>query len=114
MNKIYNMAFAKVFSLLLAKALKKSRTKEEVYQVVTWLTGYSTEQLDDLLESDITYGDFFLCAPEMNPKRFDIKGSICGVKIEKIEDPLMRDIRYLDKLIDELAKGKAIEDIICK
>lgn len=111
-KKLYNMTFAKVFPLLIAKAEKKSRTKEEVYQITAWLTGYQPKEIDELLTSNITYGDFFLQAPEMNPKRHDITGTICGVKVENIEEPLMQDIRYLDKMIDELAKGKSMDKIL--
>ena len=80
--------------------------------ICRWLTGYTNEQLDELLNSDITYGDFFRNAPALNPARKQIKGSICGVKVEIIEDPLMQEIRYLDKLVDELAKGKPMEKIV--
>ena len=113
-EKVYAMAFADVFPLLLAKAQRKSRTKEEVYQVTAWLTGYTPEQLDQLLSSPISYGDFFRNAPQMNPKRTAITGTVCGVKLEQIQEPLMRDIRCLDKLIDELAKGKAMDKILRK
>ena len=106
------MFFSKVYSLLIAKAERKGRTKEEVYEITSWLTGYSFEDLDGLLESNVTYREFFASAPEMNPKRFNIKGTICGVKIEEIKEPLMREIRYLDKLIDEMTKGKTIEKIL--
>ena len=111
---VTEMAFAKLYSLLVAKAEKKGRTREEVDQVTAWLTGYTPEELARLEQSDVSYGDFFRSAPAMNPNRILITGKICGVQVETIEDPLMRDIRYLDKLVDELAKGKAGEKILRK
>ncbi|MDO4517028.1 MAG: DUF2200 domain-containing protein [Bacillota bacterium] len=111
-EKVFQMSFAKVYSLLENKAVRKGCTAEEVQTVVTWLTGYSAEELARLLETDTTYGEFFTKAPCLNPNRVLIKGSVCGVRVENIEDPLMREIRYLDKLIDELAKGKALEKIL--
>lgn len=111
---VTEMAFAKLYSLLVAKAEKKGRTREEVDQVTAWLTGYTPEELARLEQSDVSYGDFFRSAPAMNPNRTLITGKICGVQVETIEDPLMRDIRYLDKLVDELAKGKAMEKILRK
>ena len=111
---VTEMAFAKLYSLLVAKAEKKGRTREEVDQVTAWLTGYTPEELARLEQSDVSYGDFFRSAPAMNPNRTLLTGKICGVQVETIEDPLMRDIRYLDKLVDELAKGKAVEKILRK
>ena len=111
-EKIYNMLFGKLYPMLIAKAEKKGRTKTEVDEVTAWLTGYSRERLEELMESDITYGDFFLQAPALNPNRRLIKGVVCGVRVEDIEEPLMQEIRYLDKLVDELAKGKAMEKIL--
>lgn len=111
---VFAMKFAKVFPLLLAKAQRKGRTRQEVYQVTTWLTGYSADEVDRFLESDLSYGDFFKNAPCPNEKRRLIQGSICGVKIEAIEDPLLREIRYLDKLVDELAKGKSMDKVLRK
>ena len=111
-DKIYKMPFAKLYPMLIAKAEKKGRTRAEVDEIACWLTGYSKENLDELLKSDIAYGDFFLQAPELNPNRKQIKGVICGVRVEDIEEPLMQDIRYLDKLVDELAKGKPLEKIL--
>lgn len=111
-EKIYNMPFAKLYPLLIAKAEKKRRTRAEVDEITCWLTGYSKENLNDLMKSDITYGNFFLQAPELNPNRKQIKGVVCGVRVEDIEEPLMQEIRYLDKLVDELAKGKALEKIM--
>lgn len=111
-EKIYNMLFGKLYPMLIAKAEKKGRTKTEVDEVTAWLTGYSRERLEELMESDITYGDFFLQAPALNPNRRLIKGVVCGVRVEDIQEPLMQEIRYLDKLVDELAKGKAMEKIL--
>ncbi|MCI9574887.1 DUF2200 domain-containing protein [uncultured Acetatifactor sp.] len=111
-EKIYDMPFGKLYPMLIAKAEKKGRTKTEVDEVTAWLTGYSRERLEELMESDITYGDFFLQAPTLNPNRRLIKGVVCGVRVEDIQEPLMQEIRYLDKLVDELAKGKAMEKIL--
>ena len=113
-EKVFAMSFAKVYPMLIAKAERKGRTKREVLEVTAWLTGYTYDQIDVLLNSDTTYGDFFRQAPALNPNRTLIKGSICGIKVEQIEDPLMQNIRYLDKLVDELAKGKAMEKILRK
>ncbi len=98
--------------MLIAKAERKGRTREEVYELTEWLTGYSSDELDHLLNSDTTYGEFFDRAPQMNPARKNVKGRICGVRIEEIEDPKMRNMRVLDKLVDELAKGKPVEKIL--
>ena len=111
-EKVFAMPFVKVYPMLIAKAERKGRTRDEVLAVTAWLTGYSGAKLEDLLGSDITYGDFFRNAPALNPARRSIKGSVCGVKVETIEDPLMREIRILDKLVDELAKGKPMEKIM--
>ena len=111
-EKIYGRPFAKLYPMLIAKAEKKGRTKAEVDEITCWLTGYNRENLNELMVSDITYGDFFLQAPELNPNRKLIKGVICGVRVEDIEEPLMQEIRYLDKLVDELAKGKTLEKIM--
>ncbi len=111
-EKIYGMPFGKLYPMLIAKAEKKGRTRAEVDEVTAWLTGYSRERLEELMESDITYGDFFLQAPTLNPNRRLIKGVVCGVRVEDIQEPLMQEIRYLDKLVDELAKGKAMEKIL--
>ena len=113
-EKVFQMKLKKIYPLLVAKAEKKGRTRSEVDQVACWLTGYSQEELNPLVESGITYGDFFRNAPAPNPNRKLITGSICGVKVETIEDPLMQEIRYLDKLVDELAKGKAMEKVLRK
>ena len=111
---VTEMAFAKVYPLLVAKAEKKGRTRDEVAQVTAWLTGYTPEELAGLEQSDTSYGDFFRNAPAMNPDRAQITGKICGIRVEEIEDPLMRNIRYLDKLVEELAKGKPMEKILRK
>ena len=113
-EKVYQMSFSKVYALLIAKVEKKGRTRDEIDQVTCWMTGYSKENLEELLEKDIAYGDFFLNAPELNPNRKLIKGKICGVRVEEIEEPLMQEIRYLDKLVDELAKGRTMEKILRK
>ena len=113
-EKIFGMYFAKVYPLLLAKAERKGRTKDEVNQIACWLTGYNSDAICDFLRSDLTYGDFFRQAPALNPNRKLIRGTICGVRVENIEDPLMQEIRYLDKLVDELAKGKKMEQILRK
>ena len=113
-NKIYSMSFSKVYPLLIAKAEKKGRTRDEVDQITCWLTGYSKDQIADFLVHDVAYGDFFLNAPELNPNRKIITGKICGVRVEEIEEPMMQEIRYLDKLVDELAKGKSMEKILIK
>lgn len=113
-EKVFGMSFAKVYPMLLAKAERKGRTKDEVNEITCWLTGYSREAIDGFLCSDLTYGDFFRQAPALNPDRKLIRGTVCGVRVENIEDPLMQEIRYLDKLVDELAKGKKMEDILRK
>lgn len=111
---VTQMLFSKLYPLLVTKAEKKGRTRQEVDQVTAWLTGYTAEDLARLEQSDTTYGDFFRNAPALNPNRTLITGKVCGIRVEEIEDPLMRDIRYLDKLVDELAKGKPMEKILRK
>ena len=111
-EKVFAMSFSKVYPMLIAKAERKGRTRDEVLAVTAWLTGYTNEKLEELLVSEITYGDFFRNAPALNPARKQIKGSVCGVKVETIQDPLMREIRILDKLVDELSKGKPMEKIL--
>lgn len=113
-EKVFAMSFSKVYGLLTAKAERKGRSRAEVDEVISWLTGYTMQQLEALADSEITYGDFFRQAPEMNPNREKITGVVCGIRVENIEDPLMREIRYLDKLVDELAKGKAMDKILRK
>ena len=111
-QKVFAMEFARVYPLLVAKAQRKGRTAQEVEQVTCWLTGYTSADLLRAQQDGTSYGDFFRNAPAPNPCRDQIKGTICGVRVENIEDPLMREIRYLDKLVDELAKGKPMEKII--
>ena len=111
---IFEMKFSKVFPLLIAKAERKGRTEGEGFAVTEWLTGYSEAELRALLDSDATYGEFLDQAPRMNPARFQVKGKICGIRVEEIEDPRMRDLRILDKLVDDLAKGKPIDKILMK
>ena len=113
-EKVYQMDFSKVYHLLVSKAEKKGRTRQEVDEVARWLTGYSQEELEGMLERPVSYGDFFRDAPELNENRKLIKGVVCGVRVEDIEEPLMREIRYLDKLVDELARGKAMDKILRK
>ena len=111
---IYTMSFARVYPLYIAKVERKGRTKSEVDEIIDWLTGYSVKELKEILEKEIDFETFFDEAPELNPSRKLIKGIICGVRVEDIEDPVIREVRYLDKLIDELAKGKAMEKILRK
>lgn len=111
-HKIYSMSFAKVYPLYIKKVEKKERTKEEVDQIIYWLTGYEQQQLEEVLINETNFENFFTEAPHLNPKRKLIKGVICGVRVEEIEEPIMQEIRYLDKLIDELAKGKAMDKIL--
>ena len=99
---------------MLNKAARKGRTKAEVDELICWLTGYSVAELEESRSASVCYGDFFRNAPHPNPNRTLIKGVVCGVRVEEVEDPLMREIRYLDKLIDELAKGKPMEKILRK
>ncbi len=108
------MSFARVYPLYLTKVRKKGRTKTEVDEIIRWLTGYSQQKLETQLAKETNVETFFAKAPKLNPKRKLITGVICGVRIEEIKDPLMREIRYLDKLIDELAKGRAMEKILRK
>ena len=107
-TSVYDMKFSKVYPLLVAKAEKKGRTREEVDEVTAWLTGYDMSQVD----AEITYGDFFRNAPCINPNAALITGKICGVRVEDIEEPVMQNIRRLDKLVDELAKGRPMEKIL--
>jgi hypothetical protein len=113
-HNIYKMSFAKVYPLYVAKAEKKGRTKAEVDEIIRWLTGYSQEDLDAQLEKQTDFETFFKEAPQMNPSRGLIKGVVCGVRVEDIKEPAMQEIRYLDKMIDELAKGKAMDKILRK
>ena len=111
-HKIFSMSFGRIYPLYVAKAEKKGRTKEEVDEIILWMTGYDEEGLQKVLREEKTVECFFQEAPKLHPNRTLIKGVICGVRVEEIEDPLMREVRYLDKLIDELAKGKAMEKIL--
>ena len=113
-EKIYEMDFSKVYHLLVNKAERKGRTRQEVDEVICWLTGYSQPELEGMLERPLPYGDFFRDAPAPNANRKLIKGVVCGVRVEDIEEPLMQEIRYLDKLVDELARGKAMDKILRK
>ena len=113
-HRIYTISFASVYPYYVAKAEKKDRTKAEVDEIIRWLTGYSQEELEAALEKQTDFETFFTAAPALNPSRKLITGVICGVRVEDIEEPLMQEVRYLDKLIDELAKGKAIEKILRK
>jgi len=111
-HRIYSVSVASVYPHYVAKAEKKGRTKAEVDQILCWLTGHSQATLDRQLAENIPFEDFFAEAPRMNPLRTLIAGTVCGVRIEAVEEPVMREIRYLDKLIDELAKGKAMHRIL--
>lgn len=112
--KIYTMSFAVIYPLYIAKVEKKGRTKAEVDKIIYWLTGYDQNALDSQIEKQIDFEAFFAKAPRMNDSRKLITGVICGVRVEEIEDKTMQEIRYLDKLIDELAKGKTLEKILRK
>src|SRR5580765_343711 len=112
--RFYIMRFARVYPLYVAKAEKKGRTKTEVDEIIRWLTGYSQEELEAQLEKQTDFETFIAEAPQLNPSRALIKGVICGVRVEDIKEPTLQEIRYLDKLIDELAKGKVMEKILRK
>lgn len=111
-HRIFTMPVAKVYPYYIAKAEKKGRTKAEVDEIICWLTGYTPKQLAKQLKDQTDFETFFAQAPKLHPKRKLITGLICGIRVEEIEDPLMRELRYMDKLIDELAKGKAMEKIL--
>ena len=113
-HPVFSMSFAKIYPLLVQKAERKGRTQAEVDEVVFWLTGYDTEGLKSQLDKNVDLATFYAEAPRMNPSRDLIKGVVCGVRVEAIEDPLMKQIRQLDKLVDELAKGKPVEKILRK
>lgn len=113
-HKIYTMSVASVYPLYVKKAERKGRTKTEVDEIIFWLTGYNQEELEAQLEKQTDFETFFLEAPKLNPLRTLIKGVVCGVRVEDIEEQTMKEIRYLDKLIDELAKGKAMDKILRK
>jgi len=110
--RIFTTSFASVYPLYVQKAAKKGRTKDEVDEIITWLTGYSAEQLQHAIDAKVDFEAFFARAPRMNPKVGLITGVVCGVRVEEVADPLMRNIRYLDKLIDELARGKKMASIL--
>ncbi len=111
-TKIFKMPFARVYLLYITKVEKKGRTKSEVDEVTMWLTGYTLEQLQKQIDDRVDFETFFAEAPEINPNVSLITGSICGYKIQEITDPLMKNIRYMDKLVDELAKGKSMDKIL--
>ncbi|MDQ0464291.1 hypothetical protein QO010_002072 [Caulobacter ginsengisoli] len=111
-HRIFTTSFASVYPLYVAKAERKGRTKAEVDEIILWLTGFSQAAFEGHLASKTDFETFFAEAPRLNPARAEIKGLICGIRVEEIEDPLMREIRYLDKLVDELAKGKAMAKIL--
>lgn len=113
-EKIFKMSFSRIYPLYIAKAERKGRSKAEVDEIILWFTGYSQEELESQLVKETDNETFFAEAPMLNPNRALIKGVVCGVRVEDIEDPTMQAIRYLDKLIDELAKGKAMEKILRK
>jgi hypothetical protein len=111
-HRIFTTPFANVYPYYVAKAEKKGRTKAEVDAIICWLTGYTQRGLEAQLKKETDFETFFQKAPQMNPSRTLIKGVVCGIRVEEVEDPLMREIRYLDKLIDELAKGKTMDKIL--
>lgn len=111
-HRIYTISFSSVYPHYITKAEKKGRTKAEVDEIIRWLTGYSQKELDSQLKKGTDFETFFSEATKMNPSRSLIKGVVCGIRVEEVEEPLMREIRYLDKLIDELARGKAMEKIL--
>ena len=113
-HRIYTMSFARIYPLYIAKVGRKGRTKAEVDEIICWLTGYSQKELEEQLEKQTDLETFLAEAPQMNPSRVLIKGIICGVRVEDIKEPTMQEIRYLDKLIDELAQGKPMEKILRK
>jgi hypothetical protein len=111
-TRVYKMAFATVYPLLVKKAERKGRTKKEVDEIIFWLTGYNENGLQKVLDNNTDYQNFFSQAPQINPNASKIKGAVCGYRVEEIENKLMQQIRYLDKLVDELAKGKPMEKIL--
>jgi len=113
-HRIYSMSFASVYPHYVTKAEKKNRTQAEVDEIIRWLTGYSQKQLEQQIENKTDFETFFAEAPKMNPSRNLIKGVICGVRVEEVKESTMQEIRYLDKLVDELAKGKTMEKILRK
>lgn len=113
-NRLYDMSIARVYPLYIAKAERKGRTKPEVDEIIYWMTGYNKKTLESQLQKQTTLEAFFAEAPRLNPARKGITGMICGIRVEDIKEPTMQEIRYLDKLIDELAKGKAMDRILRK
>ncbi|MDT9600043.1 DUF2200 domain-containing protein [Sphingosinicella rhizophila] len=111
-HRIYTTSVASIYPLYITKAERKGRTKAEVDEIFRWLTGHSQETLDAELANKTNFEDFFARAPRMNPARSLITGKVCGIRVEEIEDPVMREVRYLDKLIDELAQGRKMEKIL--
>lgn len=111
-HRIYTTSFASVYPLYVAKAERKGRTRDEVDEILRWLTGYTDAKLAKQIEKQVDFETFFAEAPSMNPNRELIRGVVCGVRVEEVQEPLMREIRYLDKLVDELAKGKSIDKIL--
>lgn len=111
-TRVYKMSFASVYPLYISKVERKGRTKTEVDQVICWLTGYSQSQLEAQIKAEVDYETFLTEAPKMNPLRKSVKGIICGVRVEDIEDPIMQGIRYIDKLVDEIAKRRPMEKIL--
>ena len=111
-HRIFTTEFSKVYPMYVQKAERKGRTKEEVDRIICWLTGYTLAELAKQIEQRVDFEIFFAQAPAFHPKASLIKGVVCGVRVEEVEDPLMQKIRYLDKLVDELAKGKAMEKIL--
>ncbi len=111
-HRIYTMSVARVYPLYVAKAEKKGRTKAEVHEIIHWLTGYTEKKLEATLKKQTDFETFFTNAPKLNPARKLITGVVCGIRVENITEPLMQEVRYLDKLIDELAKGKSMEKIL--
>lgn len=111
-SKVFKMAFARVYPLYIAKVEKKGRSKEELHTIIHWLTGYDEKSLQRQIDDKVDFETFFAQAPQINPNVSKITGLICGYRVEEIEDKLMQQIRYLDKLVDELAKGRAIEKIL--
>jgi hypothetical protein len=112
--RIYRMSFARIYPLYITKAERKGRSKSEVDEIIRWLTGYSQQEVDAHLQKQTDLETFFSEASQLNPARILITGTVCGIRVEEIEEPIMREIRYLDKLIDELAKGKPLEKIFRK
>ena len=113
-TRVFRMAFARVYPLYIAKVEKKGRTKAELHAIIEWLTGYDEQSLQQIIDNKVDFETFFARAPRMNPNASKITGVICGYRVEEIEDKLMQQIRYLDKLVDELAKGRAMDKILRK